>query len=64
MTGGKPLAVLLQSSSGGNAVNTAFYDDHGRKEEVLFFYSVPDTTGNAYKTFVRNISLFTLTQTK
>jgi hypothetical protein len=22
----------------------AFYDIHGRKREVLFFYSVPDTT--------------------
>jgi hypothetical protein len=31
---------------GGNAINllVAFYDIHGRKGEVLFFYFVPDTT--------------------
>jgi hypothetical protein len=43
--GGKPIAVLLQSS-GASAINplVAFYDIHGGKREVLFFYFVPDTT--------------------
>jgi hypothetical protein len=46
VTGGKPIAVLLQSISGVSAVNplVAFYDIHGGKREVLFFYFVPDTT--------------------
>jgi hypothetical protein len=46
VTGGKPLAVLLQSISGVSAINplVAFYDIHGEKREVLFFYFVPDTT--------------------
>jgi hypothetical protein len=46
MTGGKPNAVLLQSISGVSAINPldAFYDIHGGKREVLFFYFVPDTT--------------------
>jgi hypothetical protein len=45
VTGGKPIAVLLQSIS-VSAINplVAFYDIHGRKREVLFFYFVPDTT--------------------
>jgi hypothetical protein len=44
--GGKPIAVLLQSFSGVTAINplVAFYDIHGGKREVLFFYYVPDTT--------------------
>jgi hypothetical protein len=44
----KPFAVLLQSISGVSAINpiVAFYDIHGRKREVLFFYFVPDTTRN------------------
>jgi hypothetical protein len=35
-----------QSVSGVSAINplVAFYDIHGRKRGVLFFYSVPDTT--------------------
>jgi hypothetical protein len=43
---GKPIAVLLQSISGVIAINplVAFYDIHGGKREVLFFYFVPDTT--------------------
>jgi hypothetical protein len=43
MTGGKPIAVLL---SGVSAIIhlVAFYDIHGGKREVLFFYFVPDTT--------------------
>jgi hypothetical protein len=38
VTGGKPIAVLLQSISGVSAINplVAFYDDGG-KREVLFF---------------------------
>jgi hypothetical protein len=46
VTGGKPIAVWLQSLSGWDAVNplVAFYEIHGRKREVLFFCSVPDTT--------------------
>jgi hypothetical protein len=46
VTGGKPIAVLLQSISGVSAVNplVAFYDIHRGKREVLFFYFVPDTT--------------------
>jgi hypothetical protein len=46
VTGGKPIAVLLQSISGVSAINplVAFYDIQGGKREVLFFYFVPDTT--------------------
>jgi hypothetical protein len=46
MTGDKPIAVLLQSISGVSAINPlfAFYDIHGGKRVVLFFYFVPDTT--------------------
>jgi hypothetical protein len=46
VTGGKPIAVLLQYISGISAINPllAFYDIHGGKREVLFFYFVPDTT--------------------
>jgi hypothetical protein len=46
MTGGKPIAVLLQPISGVSAIYplVAFYDIHGGKIEVLFFYFVPDTT--------------------
>jgi hypothetical protein len=36
----------MQSISGVSAVNplVAFYDMHGKKGEVLFFYFVSDTT--------------------
>jgi hypothetical protein len=46
VTGGKPIAVLLQFISDVSAINplVAFYDIHGGKIEVLFFYFVPDTT--------------------
>jgi hypothetical protein len=46
VTGGESIAVRSQSISGVSAVNplVAFYDIHGRKREVLFFYFVPDTT--------------------
>jgi hypothetical protein len=45
VTGGKPIAVLLQSISGVSVINplVAFYDIHGGKRKVLFF-SVPGTT--------------------
>jgi hypothetical protein len=37
VTGGKPIAVLLQPISGVSAINSlvAFYDIHEGKEEVL-----------------------------
>jgi hypothetical protein len=40
VTGGKPIAVLLQSISGVSAINplVAFYDIHGGKREVLFIH--------------------------
>jgi hypothetical protein len=46
VTGGKPIAVLLQSISGVSAINplVAFNDIHGGKREALFFYFVPGTT--------------------
>jgi hypothetical protein len=46
VTGDKIIAVLLQSISGVDALNSlvAFYNVHGRKREVLFFCYVPDTT--------------------
>jgi hypothetical protein len=46
VTGGKPIAVLLQSISGVSGINplVAFYDIHRGKRAVLFFYFVPDTT--------------------
>jgi hypothetical protein len=41
VTGGKPIAVLLQSIS-VTAINplVAFYDIHGGKREVLFFFFI------------------------
>jgi hypothetical protein len=58
MTGGKPIAVLLQSISGVSAINplVAFYDIHGGKREVLFFYFVPDTTRDPVPLLVLFIS--------
>jgi hypothetical protein len=52
VTGGKP-AVRSQFISGVNAVNplVAFYDIHGKKKEVLFFYFVPDTTPDTHFLF-------------
>jgi hypothetical protein len=46
VTGGKPIAVFLQSISGVSAINllVAISDIHGGKREVLFFYFAPDTT--------------------
>jgi hypothetical protein len=68
VTGCKPIAVLLQSISGVSAINplVAFYDIHGGKREVLFFYFVPDTTrdcpGHMFVLYVmifRKLNLFT-----
>jgi hypothetical protein len=41
VTGSKPIAILLQSISGVSTINplVAFYDIHGGKREVLFFYA-------------------------
>jgi hypothetical protein len=46
VTGGKPIAVLLQSISGVSAINplVAFHDIQGGKRVVLLFYFVLDTT--------------------
>jgi hypothetical protein len=56
VTGGKPIAVLLQSISGVSAINplVAFYDIDGGKREVLFFYFIPNTTQDIfYSLFIR-----------
>jgi hypothetical protein len=49
--GCKSIAVLLQSISDVIAMNplVTFYDIHGGKREVLFFYFVPDTTRDQVK---------------
>jgi hypothetical protein len=54
VTGGKPIAVLLQFISGVSANNplVAFYDIHGGNIEVLFFYFVPDITRDHSHLFV------------
>jgi hypothetical protein len=54
VTGGKAIAVLLQSISGVSAINpiVAFYDIHGGKREVLFFYFIPDTTRDLRYSFI------------
>jgi hypothetical protein len=56
VTGGKPIAVLLQSISSVSAINPSvdFYDIHGGKREVLFFYFVPNTTRETHVTIVKN----------
>jgi hypothetical protein len=56
VTGGKPIAVLLQSISGVSDINplVAFYDIHGGKREVLFFYFVPDTTRDNIFLYITN----------
>jgi hypothetical protein len=59
VTGSKPIAVLLQSISGVSAINplVAFYDIHGGKREVLFFYFVPDTTRDSQNRQSRNLRI-------
>jgi hypothetical protein len=53
VTGGKSIAVLLQSISGVSAINpsVAFYDIDGGKRAVLFFYFIPDTTPDTANVF-------------
>jgi hypothetical protein len=53
VTGGKPIAVLLQSISGVSAINplAAFYDIHGEKREMLFFYFVLAHCRRAFMNF-------------
>jgi hypothetical protein len=53
VTGGKPIADLLQCISGLSAINpfVAFYDMHGRKREVLFYF-VPYTTRDCRQTHI------------
>jgi hypothetical protein len=48
VTGGKLIAVWSQSLSGVNDIIhlVAFYDIYGKKRELLFFYLVPDSTGD------------------
>jgi hypothetical protein len=60
VTGGKPIAVILQSISGVSAINpvVAFNDIHGEKREVLFFYFVLDTTRDGISLQLKNCSLF------
>jgi hypothetical protein len=55
VTGGKPIAVLLQSISGVSAINTlvTFYDIHGGKREMLLFYFVPDITRDCLETMTQ-----------
>jgi hypothetical protein len=52
VTSGNAIAVLLQSISGVSPINplVAFYDVHGGKREVLFFYYVPNTTRDQERT--------------
>jgi hypothetical protein len=63
VTGGKSIAVLLQSISGVSAINllVAFYDIHGGKREVLFFYLFPDTTRDFKKVCIRYLVPIVLT---
>jgi hypothetical protein len=59
VTGGKPIAVLLPPISGVSDINllVAFYDIHGGKREVLFFYFVPDTTRDKTHTHKTHINI-------
>jgi hypothetical protein len=59
VTGGKPIAVLLQSILGVSAINplVAFNNIHGGKREVLFFYFVPNTTRD-YTRVLEEIIIF------
>jgi hypothetical protein len=59
VTGGKPFAALLQPISGVSAIHplVAFYDIHGGKREVLFFYFVPDTTRDRKKSILKRTAI-------
>jgi hypothetical protein len=52
VTGGKPIAVFLQSISGVSAINSlvAFYGIHGGKSEVLFFYNMHNIVEKHFNT--------------
>jgi hypothetical protein len=54
VTDGKPIAVCLQSMSGGDVVNSllVFYEIYGRKRDVLFFCFLPDTTQDDFDTVI------------
>jgi hypothetical protein len=60
VTGGKPIAVLMQSISGVSAINplVAFYDIHGGKREALFFYFVPDTTRDLFDLGIYTMAVY------
>jgi hypothetical protein len=62
VTGGKRIAVLLQSISGVSAINplVAFYDIHGGQREVLFFYFVLDTTRDSRPLYTKTENTETL----
>jgi hypothetical protein len=64
MTGGKPIAVFLQSISDVSKNNplVAYYDIHWWKKEVLFFYFVPDPTRDKH-TYIHNITPVSLCPT-
>jgi hypothetical protein len=49
ITGGKPIAVFIILRH-----LVAFYDIHGGKREVLFFYFVPDTTRDLLMITINN----------
>jgi hypothetical protein len=59
VTGGKPIAVLLQSISDVNGINplVAFYDIYGGKREVLFFF-VPGHHTRLYEMYLLNVFFF------
>jgi hypothetical protein len=59
VSGGKPIAVLLQFISGVSTINplVAFYDIYGEKRVVLFFYFVPDTTYYLFHIHVHHSSI-------
>jgi hypothetical protein len=68
VTGGKPIA-LLQCISGVSAINplVAFYDIHGEKRGVLFFYFVPYTTRDLFFAsflFTQNVYLLFISRVR
>jgi hypothetical protein len=59
-TGDKPIAVWSQSISDLITLNPliAFYDIHGRKRDVLLFYSVPNTTRDQFVNSANEYEMF------
>jgi hypothetical protein len=51
VTGGKPIAVLLQSISGVSAINplVAFYDIHGGKRGAILLFCPGHHTRHMYR---------------